>query len=543
MSPPLAGTVHSASTDAWRHHLGQETEVTPTSLRQWLTSGTIPLVAERSLHSRGRSVLLDIDGSQATGDQLLAASNDRADALSRSGAIKGSRVLLSIPTSLDFVAAYLGTLRSGCSVILTNPTLTGPELDRLLETSQPTHGIVSPRVHELLHDQIEARSFQRLTSLSVLVRFRNGVPPHALRDISANGSIPVSTGDEALIAFTSGSTGEPKGVPLTHANLLSSMRAVMASWRWGPDDIVVHSLPLYHQHGLGTIHALALGGGHTVIRSRFDPDELASVVSSEHASVLFGVPAMYQRVVEASPNHETFASLRLLVSGSAPLAPMLFDQIVDLTGRVPLERYGLTESGLDVSNPYAGLRRPGSVGYALPGVEVCVATEGKEVPVDTDGEILLRGPQVFSGYVGSGATHESTFAPGGWFRTGDIGRVDPDDGSLSITGRSKDLIISGGMNVYPREIELVLEQHPTVAAVAIGGVASRRWGEEVCAFIVARPGSRPRREELALLCQNGLAPYKHPKQFVLVEDLPRNEMGKILRSELPPLLRSGEELN
>jgi malonyl-CoA/methylmalonyl-CoA synthetase len=318
----------------------------------------------------------------------------------------------------------------------------------------------------------------------------------------------------------------------------------MAAWRWSPTDVVAYSLPLHHQHGLGAVHALLFAGNLTVIKSRFDPEELAATVSSKRATVLLAVPAIYRRLLQASPRREQFASLRLAISGSAPLSPALFEEIAEATGQVPLERYGLTESGLDVSNLYTQRRKAGSVGYALPGAEVVVsdAQLEREVTPGTEGEILLRGPQVFSGYVGSDAGNSDAFTKGGWLRTGDIGRVDPEDGALTITGRSKDLIVSGGLNVYPREVELVLEQHPAVAAVAVGGVSSERWGEAVYAFLVRRPGGRLQRQELAALCRRYLAPYKHPKCFVLVHDLPRNELGKVLRRSLASLVENGESL-
>ena len=548
--------VAEASRDAWARHLGRRRAVSPVALRRWLGGGTIHGYAHRSLRARGRELLLDVDGRQATGDELLAAAGTVTRAVvgtgaagSAAGELPRPRVLLSVPTSLELVAGYLGILGAGCSVVLANPSLTRPELERLIRTAGPSHGILSPAAHGLLETYAVPGTARKVDSANVLLAFapeggytssRGAQGIDAQRTVDALGTVDAARA-EAVFALTSGTTGDPKGVPLAHRNLLASIRAVMASWRWGAGDVVVHALPLYHQHGLSSLHALALGGGRTVIRSRFDPEELAHVVRTERATMLLGVPAIYQRLVDAAPGRASFESLRLLVSGSAPLSPNLFGGIADLTGHTPLERYGTTESGLDVSNPYVGRRRPGSIGYPLPGVEVRVGAE-QELPAGTDGEILVRGPQVFSGYLGKGVTNEATFAPGGWFRTGDIGRTDPEDGSLSITGRFKDIIITGGMNVYPKEVELVLEHHPGVATVAVAGVASERWGEAVCAFVVARPTSSLRRSDLAALCQGSLAPYKHPKHFVVVPDLPRNDMGKVVRAALPSLLVTGTEL-
>jgi len=525
--------VHAASAEAWARHLERSRPVRPSALRRWLAGGTIPALAERTLRSRRDETVLQAAGKAVRGSELLEASAEVARRLGDAGIAAGDRVLLSLPTSIEFVAAYLGILRAGCSVVLANPALTGPELERTRELARPVGGIVSPAVREVLGGAAAKGSAIALSAEAVLVGLSDGEVP---------GETVGGPSGEAVFAATSGSTGLPKGVPLTHANVLSSIRAVMAAWRWTPDDVVVHCLPLYHQHGLGSLHALMAGGGRTVIGSRFDPEEVAAVVDSERASVLLGVPAMYQRLVESPPRRERFASLRLVVSGSAPLPPVLFERVEEVTGQVPLERYGTTESGLDVSNLYAGPRRPGSVGYPLPGVEVKVGTVAEQAGAGEDGEVLVRGPQVFSGYVGAGAAGEDALVPGGWFRTGDIGRVDEEDGSLSITGRSKDVIISGGMNVYPREVELVLEQHPRVAALAVAGVASQRWGEAVCAFVVAGPEGPPGRGELEELCRRSLAPYKRPKRFLLVGELPRNHMGKVLRASLARLAATADEL-
>jgi malonyl-CoA/methylmalonyl-CoA synthetase len=538
------GQVHRASCESWQRHLGRRRPVSAPDLRQALGTGTIASVAERTLSAHGNRVVLDVDGRRATGNDLLAWSRSVAEALAAHGARPGDRVLLGMPTSLDFVSGYLGTLRAGCSAVLAGPASTRQELAQLLITGDPAWGVVSPAVAETLGGLCVPGCNRQVGSGTLLVRFA-GASPKRTAPRGAGSSNPRQAEDEAVLAYTSGSTGEPKGVPLSHANLLASMRAAMAAWRWSPADVTVHCLPLHHQHGLGSIHALVLGGGRTVIKSRFDPGELAATVRSEHATVLLAVPAIYRRLLETAPGRAQFASLRLAVSGSAPLSPAVFEGIAETTGQIPVERYGLTESGLDVSSLCNGTRKAGSVGYPLPGVEAVVgdAELEHEAAPGTDGEILLRGPQVFSGYPGAGAGREEGFTKGGWLRTGDVGRIDPQDGSLSLTGRSKDVIISGGLNVYPREVELVLEQHPALAAVAVGGVSSERWGEAVCAFLVPRPGGRPQREELVALCRRSLAPHKHPKRFVLVAELPRSDMGKVLRPSLGSLADSGEPLH
>jgi malonyl-CoA/methylmalonyl-CoA synthetase len=332
-------------------------------------------------------------------------------------------------------------------------------------------------------------------------------------------------------------------VPLTHANLLSSIRGVMLAWRWQPDDVLVHALPLTHQHGLGGVHATLLAGSRAVIHTRFDPAALCAAIRAEWATVLFAVPAIYERLVawEAVADAD-LSSLRLAVSGSAPLSPALAERVAALLGQLPLERYGSTEAGLDVSNPYEGPRRVGTVGLPLPGVELAIVDgTGALVPNGSDGEIVLRGPQVFSGYAGQPEATAAAFYPGGWFRSGDIGRVDPADGYLTITGRAKELIITGGLNVYPREVELALEEQPGIAQAAVVGVPSERWGEEVVAFLISRPGASVTLEAVIGAVRRRLAPYKCPKRVFVVDRFPRNDMGKVRRDELAQLAKEKDD--
>jgi malonyl-CoA/methylmalonyl-CoA synthetase len=310
----------------------------------------------------------------------------------------------------------------------------------------------------------------------------------------------------------------------------------MLAWRWTADDVLVHALPLSHQHGLGGVHATLLAGSSAAIHAGFDPARLAGAVAAERATVLFAVPAIYQRLVGTEGiQSSAFASLRLAISGSAPLSPTLFERAGELLGRVPLERYGTTESGLDTSNTYEGDRRPGSVGLPLPGVSMAIANpDGVPVEPGSDGEIVFRGPQVFAGYTDDAET-AAAFHPAGWFRTGDIGRVDPGDGSLAITGRSKEVIITGGLNVNPREVELALETFAGVTAAAVVGVASERWGEEVVAFVVAESGRAPNEVELIAHARARLAAYKCPKRVIPIGELPMNAIGKLDRERLREL--------
>jgi malonyl-CoA/methylmalonyl-CoA synthetase len=319
--------------------------------------------------------------------------------------------------------------------------------------------------------------------------------------------------------YTSGTTGRPKGALLDHGNLLAQARGVIEAWRWEPADRLVLALPLFHVHGLGIgFHGTLLRGASAVLVP-FRPETVVHELQAG-GTMFFGVPAMYQRLVEYLEAHPAdLSGVRLFVSGSAPLPPALFKRCRQILGQPVLERYGITEGGIVVSNPYHGPRQPGRVGYPLPGVEVRLGEQD---------EIQLKGGQVFSGYWRNPQATAEVFVDG-WLRTGDVGEIRA-DGSLAVRGRLKELIITGGYNVYPREVELVLEAHPAVAEVAVVGVPSERWGEEVTAFIVAAgPVSA---DELIAFTRERLAAYKCPRQVRFVEALPRNAMGKVQRSEL-----------
>ncbi|HYC81765.1 MAG TPA: AMP-binding protein, partial [Solirubrobacterales bacterium] len=326
--------------------------------------------------------------------------------------------------------------------------------------------------------------------------------------------------DVALLVYTSGTTGLAKGAPLTHANLLSSATAVGLAWRWRPDDRLLLSLPLFHMHGLGVgINGSLAAGAGIELRPRFEAADVAARCAAGGPTLFFGVPAMYGRLAEAGAA-PSLARLRLLVSGSAPLPAALAREIAAGAGQIPLERYGMTETVMLTSNPYEGPRKPGTVGLPLPGVSLRLAASG---------EVEVSGPNVIAGYQDRPDADAEAFAADGWFRTGDLGEFDG-DGYLTLVGRSKDLIISGGYNVHPREVEEALESHPAVREAAVIGRPSERWGEQVTAIVVvAGPvdGERLRQHAAARL-----APYKVPKEIEFTAELPRNALGKLLRSQL-----------
>ncbi|MDQ3945993.1 MAG: AMP-binding protein, partial [Actinomycetota bacterium] len=305
--------------------------------------------------------------------------------------------------------------------------------------------------------------------------------------------------------------------------------AVRLAWRWSADDRLVLALPLFHMHGLGVgLHGTLLAGASLVLLPRFDAGAVLDAARNHGATLFFGVPTMYSRLA-ASPRLGDLARLRLCVSGSAPLPPAVFERVAAGSGQRPLERYGMTETGMNVSNPYDGERRPGTVGFPLPGVQLRLAADDDGPAQGGGGEVHVRGPNVFARYWRNPAATDDAF-DGSWFRTGDIGELDV-DGYLRIVGRKKELIITGGMNVYPREVEDVLLTHPAVAEVAVAGVADEEWGEVVTAWVVPAGGA-PEPKVLLDHAAGQLAPFKCPRSLHFVESLPRNALGKLLRHQL-----------
>lgn len=460
----------------------------------------------------GRAVLHTAEHGWWTGARLEAASRSVAGRLVAAGLERGDRVLVSAASSAELVAAHIGALRAGLVVIPANTAYQEREIGHLVADGTPRAAIV---------DSDARAAWLRDADPSMVITGPEVDLPDGPEPAWLDAAGP---SDPAIIGYTSGTTGAPKGAVLTHANTLASAAALRIAWRWSPDDRLVLALPLFHAHGLMVgLHGTLLAGGSAVVQPAFDADGVLDAVAEHSASLFFGVPTMYARFA-ASPRLGELAALRLCVSGSAPLAPSIFEAIAARGGQRPLERYGMTETLMNVSNPHDGERRPGTVGFPLPGVEVKLAG-------GNEGEILLRGPNVFGGYWQRPDATADAFDADGWFRSGDLGTFD-DDGYLAIVGRSKELIITGGYNVYPREVEEVLLRRPDVAEVAVTGTPSEEWGEVVTAYVVAE-GTFDR-DAFAALAAESLASYKRPRLVHLVDAIPKNALGKVLRHELSP---------
>jgi malonyl-CoA/methylmalonyl-CoA synthetase len=433
-----------------------------------------------------------------------------AGRLQGAGLEPGDRMLFSAESSLELVVAHVAALRSGIVVVPSNTAYREREVAHIVGDARPKAALV---------DSGDRAGWVRAAAGpgTVVVGPEVKLPDHepAVLDKAAPG-------DPALIGYTSGTTGSPKGAVLSHANLLAGSASVGLAWRWTAADRLVLALPLFHVHGLCVgLHGTLLAGASAVLLPRFEVDAVLDAAREHRATMFFGVPTMYHRLAQ-SPRAGEVARLRLCVSGSAPLPADLHRALAERGGQQVLERYGMTETLMLVSNPYDGERRPGSVGFPLPGVELRLS-DGEE------GEIQVRGPNVFGGYWERPQATTGSFTDG-WFGTGDLASVDP-DGYVRILGRSKELIISGGLNVYPREVEEVLLTHPDVAEVAVVGTPSEEWGEVVTAFVVPAGDHRTAEPLLAFAAEH-LAPFKRPRLVHFINSLPRNALGKVLKHQL-----------
>ncbi len=474
-------------------------------------------VRRASSSEADRTVLLDSDsGRQWTWRQLLSVTDGMARWLQDRGIGPGTKVGFSVHPGADSVLAFVAILRTGATVVAVDPAAPATAVLAAVRTVGAGFAIcadaASARFGELpvvFPGELVAEGDRAGGS--------GGEPAGSLPDLDRAGA-----DDVAVICFTSGTTGEPKAVPLTHGGVLAGCRSLVRAWEWTADDVLVSALPLFHVHGLLVAVAGSLtAGGTLVIQPRFDPGLTAADVERFGASMLFAVPTMWWRLAEAEVL-DRLRDLRLAVSGSAPLGPDLFERIRGRLGRPPLERYGMTETMILTSNPVKRPRKPGSVGLPLPGVELRLGP----------GSVVeARSPSITPGYLnrppGQGFTSD------GWWRTGDIGRFD-DDGYLFLRGRAGDLIITGGHNVQPSEVERVLAGVPGVAEVAVAGLPDERWGQVVGAFVVPAPGFAPDRllSDLRFAADRELAPHQRPRHWRFLTELPRNAMGKVTRSRL-----------
>ncbi len=466
--------------------------------------------ARRWAAQSDKPVLWDAAFGWTTCGELARRTAAAAGRLYGAGLRKGDRIILSAGASVDLVVAHVAALRLGLIVVPVNGAYQQGELAHIVGDSEPRAAVVDrPEWVRWL-----AELAPEMTVVSPRLDLDDGEPPSLDR---------LSSGDPALLGYTSGTTGVPKAAVLTHGNLLAGAESVRIAWRWSADDRLVLALPLFHMHGLGVgLHGTLLARASAVLLDGFSPEAVLDAAQAHNATLFFGVPTMYTRLAQSSRIGE-LSTLRLCVAGSAALSADLHRQLEEAAGVRVLERYGMTETIMLVSNPHDGERRAGTVGFPLPSVELRLAPE--------TGEVQVRGPNVFAGYWRRPDATAEAFDPDGWFRTGDLGEFD-EAGYLRLRGRAKELVISGGLNVYPREVEDALRTHSEVEDVAITGTPDPEWGELVTAWVVPAPDSAPTLEKLRAHLDDRCAPFKHPRLLHLVDALPRNALGKVQKHRL-----------
>lgn len=426
-----------------------------------------------------------------------------ASALARRGARRGDRILVQAEKSVESALLYLASLRAGLVYVPLNPAYTPAELAYFIEDAEPA--IVIADGHLALADlRPEPAAFE---------------------------TVKRGPDDLAAILYTSGTTGRSKGAMLSHDNLASNALVLKQAWRWRQGDVLIHALPIYHVHGLFVaLHGALLNGSTMLWHPGFDAN--AVIADMARATILMGVPTFYVRLAAHERlTREATANMRLFVSGSAPLLEATFAEFEAKTGHRILERYGMTEAGMICSNPHDGERLPGTVGFALPGISARVADEaGREVARGAPGVLEIKGPNLFKGYWRQPERTAEEMRPDGYFVTGDVATM-AGDGRVAIVGRARDLIIAGGLNIYPREIELVLDAVPGVAESAVIGVPHPDLGEAAVAVVVRTDGALDETRLLASLAGR-LARFKQPRRILFADALPRNAMGKVQKAVL-----------
>lgn len=471
------------------------------------------------------------DGRQFSYADLDAETGRFAGFLRGIGVKPGERVAVMVEKSPYALFLYLACLRAGLIYVPLNPAYRQAEIGYFLEDAAPAVVVCLPALYDMVGAATAARNITRLYTLDAdgggtLMEQSSGAS-------SRFDTTALAADSTAVILYTSGTTGSPKGAMLSHANLAANALALHHAWGFRADDVLLHALPIFHVHGLFVAcHCVLLSGGKMIFLPKFDASEVVRWLPQ--VTVFMGVPTYYTRLL-AQPEltREVCQHMRLFTCGSAPLLAQTFEEFRQRTGHEILERYGMTETGMNTSNPLAGPRRPGTVGPPLPGVSVrIVSGDDVELPDGETGALEVKGANVFSGYWRKPAKTAEDFTADGWFKTGDLARRDA-DGYVAIVGRAKDLIISGGLNIYPKEIEGYLNELDGVVESAVIGVPHDDFGEAVTAVVVRAPDRDDLTENILLTkLKERIANYKVPKRVLFTGELPRNAMGKVQKNVL-----------
>lgn len=471
-----------------------------------------------------------LNGKTVTHDDFLKTAARLANVLTETGLKPGDRVAAQVQKSPEALALYAACVQAGLIFLPLNTAYTASELAYFIENSGASVLVcddsdvekLTPVVNSL-DTRIETMNSDGSGSLMSLAK--------AMQDYFA--TVERSSDDLAAFLYTSGTTGRSKGAMLTHGNMVSNAETLAREWRFTDNDVLLHALPIFHTHGLFVATNVTLVSGSSMIfMPKFDLDQL--IERMPEATTMMGVPTFYTRLLgDDRFTRELAAHMRLFVSGSAPLLAETHNQFETLTGHRILERYGMTETNMNTSNPYDGERRAGTVGFPLPGVELKITdpASGDTLPEGDVGQIEVRGPNVFKGYWQMPEKTAEELRADGFFITGDLGRIDK-DGYVHIIGRNKDLIISGGYNIYPKEIELLLDDQPGVLESAVIGVPHPDFGETVLGVVIAEQGKEPDLDTIMITVAGALARFKHPRRLVVLDELPRNTMGKVQKNLL-----------
>jgi malonyl-CoA/methylmalonyl-CoA synthetase len=473
------------------------------------------------------------DGQSWTFNDLHQQSAQMANWLAAQGVKPGDRVMVQVEKSVPAVVFYLACLRAGVVYVPLNTAYQSAELAYFMENAEPSVFVADPAKADALRELAARIGVPHVMTLGA---DGQGSLIDAARDQSTEQAIAdVAPGDLAAILYTSGTTGRSKGAQLTHNNLGSNALTLHKLWGWQPGDVLIHSLPIFHVHGLFVaVHCALLNASKMLWMGKFKPQQVLAWLP--RATVFMGVPTLYVRLLQESGlNTAACAHMRLFISGSAPLLTETFREWQARTGHTILERYGMSETTMLTSNPYRaedGPRLGGTVGRPLPGVDLrCVTEQGEHCAAGDIGGIEVRGPNVFPGYWRMPEANAKEFTADGWFKTGDVGQINA-EGYVTIVGRSKDLIITGGYNVYPAEVEGYINDLPGVAESAVIGCPHADFGEGVVAVVVPQAGVKLDADALMQAIKSQIANFKVPKHLFVVDELPRNVMGKVQKKAL-----------
>jgi malonyl-CoA/methylmalonyl-CoA synthetase len=470
-------------------------------------------------------------GRTLTYGDLFALSGRYANVLSAAGIVSGDRVAVQVEKSPEAIVLYLACLRLGAAYLPLNTAYTSAELDYFMGDAEPRVVICAPQREAEVSVLAAAYGGETLT---LGTDGETGTLPERAGTVTSDfPNVDCIDSDLAAILYTSGTTGRSKGAMLTHGNLASNSETLKQVWRFTSHDVLLHALPIFHTHGLFVASNVTLmAGGSMIFLPKLDADQIFRFLPD--ATTMMGVPTFYVRLLQdARLTREATAHIRLFVSGSAPLLAETHFEWQARTGHAVLERYGMTETNMNTSNPYDGPRVAGSVGPPLPGIDIRIADpeSGAPMPPGQIGMIEVKGPNVFKGYWRMPEKTAAEFTPDGYFITGDLGTVD-DAGYVSIVGRGKDLVISGGFNVYPKEVESEIDALPGVDESAVIGVPHPDFGEGVTAVVTLKHGAAVTEAEVLRPLADRLAKYKQPKRVIFIDALPRNTMGKVQKNVL-----------